>query len=74
MATWAASSTLRRRRYGVAEPYEKLKGLTRGKRIDKDLLHEFIVALELPEDAKARLLALTPAHYIGLADKLAGKV
>ena len=62
------------RRYGVAEPYEKLKGLTRGKRIDKDSLHEFITALDLPEDAKARLLALTPAHYIGLADKLAGKV
>ncbi|MBI3343507.1 MAG: adenylosuccinate lyase [Gammaproteobacteria bacterium] len=62
------------RRYGVAEPYEKLKGLTRGKRIDKDSLHEFIITLDLPEDAKARLLALTPAHYIGLADKLAGKV
>jgi adenylosuccinate lyase len=62
------------RRYGIPEPYEKLKMLTRGRRIDKESLHDFIASLELPEDAKARLLALTPAHYIGLADKLAGKV
>ncbi len=62
------------RRYGIAEPYEKLKTLTRGRRIDKESLHDFIVTLELPEDAKQRLLTLTPADYTGLAKDLAGKV
>ena len=62
------------RRYGIPEPYEKLKMLTRGRRIDKESLHDFIASLELPEDAKARLLALTPADYTGLAKNLAGKV
>ncbi|MDR2877679.1 MAG: adenylosuccinate lyase [Chromatiales bacterium] len=55
------------RRYGVEAPYEKLKELTRGRRIDRDALHAFIQTLEIPAEARARLLALTPANYIGLA-------
>ena len=59
------------RRHGVEEPYEKLKALTRGRRIDADAMRAFIKELEIPNDAKARLLAMTPASYIGLAAKLA---
>jgi adenylosuccinate lyase len=56
------------RRHGLPEPYEKLKELTRGKGgINRTSLHAFIRALELPDDAKQRLLALTPAGYIGNA-------
>ena len=56
------------RRYGVPEPYEKLKELTRGKHgINRTSLHAFIRALSIPEDAKQRLLALTPAAYTGNA-------
>ncbi|MCI0518542.1 MAG: adenylosuccinate lyase [Woeseiaceae bacterium] len=59
------------RRYGIAEPYEQLKELTRGKRVSRELLHQFIEQLEVPDEAKARLLALTPATYTGLAPQLA---
>jgi adenylosuccinate lyase len=59
------------RRYGIPNPYEQLKALTRGKGITRDALHEFIQALELPADARAELLALTPATYIGKAAELA---
>ncbi len=59
------------RRHGLPEPYEQLKALTRGSRIDADKLHGFIEALELPAEVKERLLALTPASYIGLAAELA---
>ncbi len=59
------------RRYGIPEPYEKLKGLTRGKIVTKELLHEFVQSLEIPDDAKKRLLDLTPATYTGLAGTLA---
>ncbi|MDH4046560.1 MAG: adenylosuccinate lyase [Gammaproteobacteria bacterium] len=59
------------RRYGIAEPYEKLKALTRGRKVTKQLLHEFIAGLEIPDDAKTRLLALTPSTYTGLAAGLA---
>jgi adenylosuccinate lyase len=62
------------RRYGIPEPYEKLKALTRGQAVSKALLHEFVATLELPEDEKQRLLALTPARYIGLAAELAGDI
>ncbi len=62
------------RRYKLAEPYEKLKAFTRGKKIDKHMLHEFIKQLELPEAAKNQLLALTPESYIGLAGDLAKQI
>lgn len=62
------------RRYGVSGAYEKLKALTRGKGITKDALHEFVGGLEIPDEDKERLLALTPATYIGLAAELARKV
>ena len=59
------------RRYGLPEPYEQLKALTRGQGITRESMHTFISGLDLPVDAKQRLLALTPGSYIGLADKLA---
>lgn len=59
------------RRYAVPEPYEKLKALTRGQEVTKELLHEFIHSLDIPSDAKQRLLDLTPAGYTGLAAELA---
>jgi adenylosuccinate lyase len=63
------------RRYGLPEPYEQLKALTRGKRgMTAEALRAFVEGLALPDDAKARLLALTPATYVGLAGKLAGRV
>jgi adenylosuccinate lyase len=63
------------RRYGVAGAYEQLKELTRGKDgITRETLHAFIRGLELPEDAKQRLLALTPATYTGKAAELARKI
>ena len=63
------------RRYGLPEPYEQLKVLTRGRTgMARESLREFIATLALPEDAKARLLALTPATYIGLAESLARRI
>ncbi len=62
------------RRYGLPRPYERLKALTRGRGIDREGLAAFISALELPGDAKARLLALTPRTYVGLAARLASEV
>ena len=62
------------RRYGLPEPYEQLKALTRGERITREALHAFIGGLALPDDAKKRLLALTPATYIGAAAKLASSI
>jgi len=61
------------RRYGVPEPYEKLKALTRGQRISKESLQAFIDTLEIPADEKTRLKQLTPASYIGLAMELSGQ-
>ena len=55
------------RRYGIEKPYEKLKELTRGTGIDQQRLQEFVSALDMPEDAKAALLALTPSSYLGNA-------
>jgi adenylosuccinate lyase len=55
------------RRYGVPEPYEKLKELTRGRRIGAAELIAFVETLEIPHQAKAALRELTPAHYIGNA-------
>jgi adenylosuccinate lyase len=62
------------RRYGLPEPYEQLKALTRGQGITRESMRAFIEGLTLPADAKARLLALTPATYTGLAAKLAGEI
>ena len=62
------------RRYGVDEPYEKLKALTRGKRVDAESLNQFIQALDIDEDAKMAMLALTPANYIGQAEQLAKSI
>lgn len=62
------------RRYGVANPYEQLKELTRGKGIEPEALRVFILALPIPEEAKQRLLMMTPATYIGLAAKLARNI
>jgi len=59
------------RRYGVENPYEKLKALTRGKQIDSKIIEDFINTLEIPAEAKAELLKLTPMNYIGEAIKLA---
>ena len=59
------------RRFGLPEPYEQLKALTRGQGITKDSMRAFIDGLDLPADAKKALAELTPASYIGLADKLA---
>lgn len=58
------------RRYGIANPYEKLKALTRGQRLDANAMRAFIETLELPAEPKARLMAMTPADYIGLAVEL----
>ena len=55
------------RRYGVAEPYEKLKALSRGKRLDQATVHGFIEQLDIPKEAKSRLLKLTPRSYLGNA-------
>jgi len=59
------------RRYGIPEPYEKLKVLTRGQVVTRELLHEFITKLDLPAAEQERLLALTPRTYLGLAPDLA---
>jgi adenylosuccinate lyase len=59
------------RRYGLPEPYEQLKALTRGQGMNAATIRAFVDRLELPADAKSRLLAMTPASYIGLAAELA---
>eukprot|EP01041_Mallomonas_annulata_P016017 gene16017-33682_t len=59
------------RRYGIENPYEQLKELTRGKGISKEALRDFITGLAIPQEAKDLLLAMTPSNYIGIADKLA---
>ena len=61
------------RRHGLPDPYEQLKALTRGKRVDGEAMRAFIRALSLPEDEKKRLLELTPDRYIGKAAELARK-
>ena len=55
------------RRYGIEQPYEKLKAFTRGKAITRDAMIEFIETLELPQSAKDELNAMTPASYVGNA-------
>jgi adenylosuccinate lyase len=58
------------RRYGLPEPYEQLKALTRGQSVTAEEVRAFVRTLALPADAEARLLALTPADYVGLAAEL----
>lgn len=62
------------RRYGIANPYEKLKELTRGKHITREDLQAFIEKLLIPDQAKAQLLALTPAGYTGNASDQARRI
>ena len=62
------------RRYGLPEPYEQLKALTRGQGITEASMRHFIEALTLPTEAKQRLLALTPGSYVGVAESLAKSV
>jgi len=62
------------RRYGVEQPYEKLKALTRGQKIDAQAVREFVEALEIPATAKQELIKLTPASYIGNAVKQAESI
>jgi adenylosuccinate lyase len=59
------------RRYGVPNPYEQLKALTRGRGITQEALQDFVRTLAIPETARAALLALTPAAYVGKAAELA---
>jgi adenylosuccinate lyase len=62
------------RRYGIENPYEKLKELTRGQEISAEKLQSFIKTLDLPAEAKEKLLALTPSDYVGYARELAQKI
>jgi adenylosuccinate lyase len=62
------------RRYGIENPYEQLKELTRGKGITKDALQEFIGTLAIPDAEKARLMQMTPGSYTGKAAELAKRI
>jgi len=62
------------RRYGIEQPYEKLKALTRGQKINAATIREFVESLDMPDAAKNELIALTPASYIGNAPEQAKKV
>lgn len=63
------------RRYGIENPYEQLKALTRGKGgITKEALHDFVEGLAIPQEAKQLLLDMTPASYIGKATELAKRI
>ena len=62
------------RRYGLPEPYEQLKAFTRGQPMTRDLMRGFVEKLDLPQDEKTRLLAMTPASYTGLAAELARRI
>jgi len=62
------------RRYGIEKPYEKLKELTRGRRVDADAMQAFIEGLEIPDAEKTRLKAMTPADYTGNAAEQAKNV
>jgi adenylosuccinate lyase len=62
------------RRHGLPNPYEQLKELTRGKGVTREALREFIAALDIPAADKSRLLAMTPADYVGAAPQLARRL
>lgn len=59
------------RKVGMANPYERLKELTRGRRVTAEIMKSFVSGLELPEDDKKRLLEMTPSSYVGMAAALA---
>ena len=56
------------RRYGIKQPYEKLKALTRGQKINAQIIREFVQVLDIPDHAKQQLIDMTPDSYIGNAD------
>ena len=62
------------RRYGIANPYEKLKELTRGQRVSREGMQAFVAALDIPAAARAELLKLTPWDYTGKAAELARRI
>ncbi|MGS0757665.1 adenylosuccinate lyase, partial [Roseateles sp. GG27B] len=62
------------RRFALPNPYERLKELTRGKTITAEAIRVFIEGLELPQEEKTRLLAMTPGSYIGKAAELARRI
>ncbi len=62
------------RRFGIENPYEQLKALTRGKGITREALHEFIATLDIPASERTRLLEMSPASYIGKAAELARRI
>ncbi len=62
------------RRYGGKAPYEQLKALTRGQQVDAETLREFIAQLDIPEEARQQLLALTPSSYLGNAAAQSGRI
>ena len=62
------------RRHGLPDPYDQLKKFTRGQPMTRELIQGFVAALDLPEDDKARLLAMTPGSYTGIGAQLAAKI
>ena len=62
------------RKVGMANPYERLKELTRGRRVTAEIMKEFVGSLELPEADKKRLMEMSPASYVGMAEKLASLI
>lgn len=62
------------RRYGIEKPYEKLKELTRGQRVNQDIIRQFVSQLDIPDTARQQLMQLTPASYIGNAAQQARKI
>jgi len=59
------------RQYGIEEPYEKLKAMSRGQRLSKEAIDQFVDHLDIPEDAKQRIYTMTPASYTGNAGEMA---
>jgi adenylosuccinate lyase len=62
------------RRYGIEKPYEKLKELTRGQRVNQQIMQEFVATLDIPDEAKQLLMQMTPASYIGNAAQQAKNI
>ena len=62
------------RRFGLPQPYEQLKTFTRGAAMTRELMQGFIAGLEIPQEEKDRLLAMTPGSYTGKAAELARRV